>query len=1076
MDGDLGADGETPVDFVDAWNDFIRTNDLINPNTGVFDPRHMYGAQNQDVFRWPTIEQGTQKQNLANFITTLLLPGIPMLEWGEEQAYYLLDNTANNYVFGRQAMSSSTAWQDHGCYSVGNAKFATWPPGTYSVGCKDDWNSLDHRDPSHPIKNIMTTMFEMRQRYPVLNDGFWVETISKQTHSIYLPGSLGTATETGLWSVRRAGWPDVTALGQNFKTSDVWIVFHNEGTTTDYVFDCESNATGLLAPFGSGTSVKNLLYPYDVVTLGSTPQKLKLDNATGVNGCVTSMLLPPFGYKAYVAIDEWLRPSPVITYFSPGHDARILSNTTIPFELHFSDEMDCNHVQSALSLTSTTGDGSVPQVEKTSVSCSKINDTTVRVSQNTGPITGQIPSEWKISGNLVNVSDGIHILTVANTTTLLGNTSTNSVNHFMLRVGQQDNPMVFTRTGNYSNTLLYEHSNGSLYIAHKAPGADKFRYSLNWGSTSFSEWLPYSGGNTTLVPQTWSGTAAQQWSGQHVIVQYWSQKAGSSNHIQQGDLANTNSVPRRFPHVFLHGAWNQYGYDSGIPNTMAQDNKGIWHYDFMQEWPSQIQLNVWGANPDGQPDLTRAYGDVDLDGVLDLLSPVSLLKNVVNITAFPPAPYLAYHVTMNDADFRYSLTPMGSRMRQIIVFFLLALIPAISGIIGIFIYYRSFSVVKFNELGRPEADWVEKHPALAMISKPNLRTEKWVPAKARTAFNEILRHGSSPIGSARRKTVLIATMEYDIADWNIKIKIGGLGVISQLMAKHLEHMDLIWVVPCVEGIQYPTDQRAKPITITILGENHNIQVQYHHVKNITYVVLDAPVFRKQTKADPYPARMDDIESAVFYSAWNSCIAEVIKRFPVDLYHINDYHGAVAPLHLLPRVIPCCLSLHNAEFQGLWAMRTPEEFEEVCRIYNLPHQAVRKYVQFGEVFNLLHAGASYLRIHQKGYGAAGVSAKYGQRSFARYPILWGLNHVGSLPNPDPSDTGDWDKKFPKVKNVDPEENFEASRGALRQQAQEWAGLKVDQEAELFVFVGRWSMQKGKPVVVLIMIYCDYANAF
>ncbi len=41
----------------------------------------------------------------------------------------------------------------------------------------------------------------------------------------------------------------------------------------------------------------------------------------------------------------------------------------------------------------------------------------------------------------------------------------------------------------------------------------------------------------------------------------------------------------------------------------------------------------------------------------------------------------------------------------------------------------------------------------------------------------------------------------------------------------------------------------------------------------------------------------------------------MRRFPIDLYHINDYHGAVAPLHLLPRTIPCCLSLHNAEFQG-----------------------------------------------------------------------------------------------------------------------------------------------------------------
>ena len=43
----------------------------------------------------------------------------------------------------------------------------------------------------------------------------------------------------------------------------------------------------------------------------------------------------------------------------------------------------------------------------------------------------------------------------------------------------------------------------------------------------------------------------------------------------------------------------------------------------------------------------------------------------------------------------------------------------------------------------------------------------------------------------RRHTVLIATLEYDIADWNIKIKIGGLGVMAQLMGKNLEHQDLV---------------------------------------------------------------------------------------------------------------------------------------------------------------------------------------------------------------------------------------------------------------------------------------------
>ena len=169
----------------------------------------MYGAQNQDVFRWPTIVNGTYKQNLGTFIITLLMPGIPMLEWGEEQAYYVLDNTADNYVFGRQPMSTATAWQDHGCYSVGNAKFSTWPQESAAFGCMDDWNSIDHRDPSHPIRNIMRNMFEMRTRYPVLNDGFYVNTLSKQTHPIYLPGSLGTATETGMWSVLRSRWEGI---------------------------------------------------------------------------------------------------------------------------------------------------------------------------------------------------------------------------------------------------------------------------------------------------------------------------------------------------------------------------------------------------------------------------------------------------------------------------------------------------------------------------------------------------------------------------------------------------------------------------------------------------------------------------------------------------------------------------------------------------------------------------------------------------------------------------------------------------------------------------------------------------
>jgi alpha-1,3-glucan synthase len=231
-------------------------------------------------------------------------------------------------------------------------------------------------------------------------------------------------------------------------------------------------------------------------------------------------------------------------------------------------------------------------------------------------------------------------------------------------------------------------------------------------------------------------------------------------------------------------------------------------------------------------------------------------------------------------------------------------------------------------------------------------------------------------------------MEYDIEDWAIKIKIGGLGVMAQLMGKNLKHQNLIWVVPCVGGIDYPVDRQSLPMDVTIMGKIYTIEVQLHQLQNITYVLLDAPIFRAQTKSDPYPARMDNIDSAIYYSAWNQCIAETIRRFSPDMYHINDYHGALAPLYLLPETIPCVLSLHNAEFQGLWGMKSPKESKEVCEVFNLTTEVAQKYVQFGDVFNLLHAGASYLRIHQKGFGAVGVSKKYGKRSWSRYPIFWG----------------------------------------------------------------------------------------
>lgn len=58
---------------------------------------------------------------------------------------------------------------------------------------------------------------------------------------------------------------------------------------------------------------------------------------------------------------------------------------------------------------------------------------------------------------------------------------------------------------------------------------------------------------------------------------------------------------------------------------------------------------------------------------------------------------------------------------------------------------------------------------------------------------------------------------------------------------------------------------------------------------------------------------------------------------------------------------------------------------------------------------------------------------------------------------------WSAKEPQIKDVSIDQNFEASRPDLRRQAQEWAGLEVNPKADLFVFVGRWSQQKGVDLI-------------
>ena len=80
----------------------------------------------------------------------------------------------------------------------------------------------------------------------------------------------------------------------------------------------------------------------------------------------------------------------------------------------------------------------------------------------------------------------------------------------------------------------------------------------------------------------------------------------------------------------------------------------------------------------------------------------------------------------------------------------------------------------------------------------------------------------------------------------------------------------------------------------------------------------------------------------------------------------------------------------------------------------------------------------------------------------------MKEIQALPNPDPSDTAAWDANEDiTAGKIVIDEKFEQGRADLKRQAQEWAGLTQNPNAELLVFVGRWSMQKGIDVIADVM---------
>ncbi|THG99779.1 hypothetical protein EW026_g2645 [Hermanssonia centrifuga] len=1057
MDGNLQVAYDVDVNFITAWNQMFVNNDFLNPSSGHVDPRHMFGTSNFDVFRWPSLENGTQRSVLGTFITTLVMPGIPLLYYGEEQNFYLFDTSASNYLYGRQAMISNDAWQRHGCYTLGSDQYFNMALGKSLLGCQDDWNSLDHFDPTTDSRRIFKHFNYLRTAYNALQDGFNLVQRGNWTYFIDRPGSNGTATEMGLWSVSRSGIAGSQTLTGN-DTDQVWLLYSNENTTRTFAYDCMDPKLWISSPFQAGGTVRNLLAPYETYPLAESGSSYNNDTKPPYFGCLASITLQPYDFKALVPSERWVGPQAMITKFLPGHDARIQAEagdtnaTTVDISLEFNMAMDCDSITSSMSFNmSSSGKGSAPTIQQGSVNCTTVaNPDTVYVN-------GADASAFSWSATLVNFPDGILEIIVDHPLSAAGG-STNAKDHLLLRKGSSQNPMVFPHA-DYNNAA-FGYSGGQYTYTHNAFGADKFRYSWNFGQ-NWTQWQNWE--DTTTLDASLFDSSSNFWTGQHVMVQYWSGIAMSAAVVVHADRGY--SKPRRVPQLLARGPFNQWGFDQGIPAQMDHNDEGKWELEIMATWPTYVQLNVWGYDD-------YYYGDVDNDGILDRLPPNTAAPNYLNMSA-PPHPHLAWALLVDDSTMSWSLEPRGQSAVGAIMYALLLSIPLITGTLAVLIFMWSFYGIRYNKWGvKPNKDHSSYFPILGALghkSSSNLNKEHTpMSEKVFGHHHKNVDVIGWPEDKNKRRKVLIATLEYEIIDWKLKVKIGGLGVMSSLMGKAMTDVDLVWVIPKVKDIEYPQGDPAEPIEVIIFGEPYLIEVETHVLDNITYVILDSPVFRAQTKADPYPARMDDLSSAIFYSTWNQAIAATVRRNPlIDIYHVNDYHGALAPIYLLPKVLPVCLSLHNAEFQGLWPLRTKEEMKEVCSAFNISKEHCTKYVQFGNTFNLLHAAASFISVHQKSIGVAGVSDKYGKRSWARYPALWTLKHVDSLPNPDPTDIAALDEKPVAVRDIQIDQIAEAERPEHKRQAQEWAGIKQDPNADLFVFVGRWSKQKGVDLIADVM---------
>ena len=188
--------------------------------------------------------------------------------------------------------------------------------------CQDDWNSLDHFDPTTDSRRIFVHMFYLRSVYATLQDGWNLVQWGNWTYDDQLPGSNGTLTVKGLWSTSRSGlspWQNFTSA--NGADQLLWLLYTNVNETKTWTEDL--GVISGFRPFQAGVVVRNRFHPYENYTLAESLSPYYRDGKAPYYECMGSITMAPMSFKALVPIEQWVPPLLATTKFVTGHDARI---------------------------------------------------------------------------------------------------------------------------------------------------------------------------------------------------------------------------------------------------------------------------------------------------------------------------------------------------------------------------------------------------------------------------------------------------------------------------------------------------------------------------------------------------------------------------------------------------------------------------------------------------------------------------------------------------------------------------------------------------------------------------------